>query len=54
MLLLWQRDAGAISLNPLATGRMLQASVAPELHHREEDEDKMCSRWAGTLERRTM
>lgn len=52
MLLLWQRDAGAISLNPLAT--VLQASVAPELHHREEDEDKMCSRWAGTLERRTM
>lgn len=53
MLLLWQLDTGAISLNPL-TGQMLQASVAPDLHHREEDEDKICSRWAGTLEMRTM
>lgn len=26
-------------LTPLATGWMLQASVAPDLHNREEDED---------------
>lgn len=38
-MLPWQVDTVDISLTPLAKGRMLQASVAPDLQHREEDED---------------
>lgn len=34
-------------LTPLATEQMLQAPMAPDLHHPEEDEDNERTQWVG-------